>query len=219
ICRWLRATKFNSEEILQRLQDNQYMFDEAKEYQFYGPDISKHMNNCPLSVFQSQYPFHPLGRGYNGCPIAYFLAGRINPEGILCLCSIDQLKHYFWYSFMYQMKIQMKESQKKNIDFCKCEGINVIDLKGLSISSLTHETMDVIKLSSKISDFFPETLHCMLIINAPSFFSFAWKIIKKLIDPRTASRIQLFSSSNEKASQQALEKLICKQTQLPKDYG
>ena len=59
----------------------------------------------------------------------------------------------------------------------------------------------------------------MLIINAPSFFSFAWKIIKKLIDPRTASRIQLFSSSNEKASQQALEKLICKQTQLPKDYG
>lgn len=59
----------------------------------------------------------------------------------------------------------------------------------------------------------------MLIINAPSFFSFAWKIIKKFIDPRTASRIQLFSSSNEKMSQQALEKLICKQTQLPKDYG
>jgi hypothetical protein len=59
----------------------------------------------------------------------------------------------------------------------------------------------------------------MLIINAPSFFSFAWKIIKKFVDPRTAARIQLFSSSNEKASQQALEKLICKQTQLPIDYG
>ena len=172
ICRWLRATKFNSDEILQRLQDNQYMFDEAKEYQFYGPDISKHMNNCPLSVFQSQYPFHPLGRGYNGCPIAYFLAGRINPEGILCLCSIDQLKHYFWYSFMYQMKIEMKESQKQNIDFCKCEGINVIDLKGLSTSALTHETMEVIKLSSKISDFFPEVINVKQICILFSIFSF-----------------------------------------------
>jgi hypothetical protein len=156
ICRWLRATKFNSDEILQRLQDNQYMFDEAKEHQFYGPNISQYMNNCPLSVFLSQYPFLPLGRGYNGCPINYFLAGRINPEGILCLCSIEQLKCYFWYSFMYKMKIEMKESQKQNIDFCKCEGINVLDLKGLSASSLTSETMEVIKLSSKISDFFPE---------------------------------------------------------------
>jgi hypothetical protein len=160
ICRWLRATKFNSNEILQRLQDNQYMFDEAKEHQFYGPNISQYMNNCPLSVFLSQYPFLPLGRGYNGCPVNYFLAGKINPEGILCLCTISQLKNYFWYSFMYKMKIEMKESQKQNIDFCKCEGINVLDLKGLSTSSLTSETMNVIKLSSKISDFFPEV--CMV---------------------------------------------------------
>ena len=57
----------------------------------------------------------------------------------------------------------------------------------------------------------------MLIINAPSFFSFSWKIIKKFIDPRTASRIQLFSSKEK--GQLALEKLIDKHQDIPTDYG
>ena len=57
----------------------------------------------------------------------------------------------------------------------------------------------------------------MLIINAPSFFSFSWKIIKKFIDPRTASRIQLFSSKEK--GQLALEKLIDKHNDIPTDYG
>jgi len=60
-------------------------------------------------------------------------------------------------------------------------------------------------------------LHCMLIINAPSFFSFSWKIIKKFIDPRTVSRIQVFS--NKEKGQLALEKLIDKHQDIPTDYG
>ena len=33
----------------------------------------------------------------------------------------------------------------------------------------------------------------MVILNAPSFFTFTWMIIKKLLDPRTTSKIALFS--------------------------
>ena len=57
----------------------------------------------------------------------------------------------------------------------------------------------------------------MLVLNAPSFFSFSWKLIKNFIDPRTASRIQLFSSKEK--GQKSLEKLIDKNTQIPSDYG
>ena len=57
----------------------------------------------------------------------------------------------------------------------------------------------------------------MLILNAPSFFTFSWKLIRKFIDPRTASRIQLFSSMEK--GQKALEKLIDKDTEIPIDYG
>jgi hypothetical protein len=61
-----------------------------------------------------------------------------------------------------------------------------------------------------------QTMHCMLILNAPSFFSLSWGIIKKLIDPRTAQRIQVFS--NEKKGLARLSMLISEE-ELPQEYG
>jgi hypothetical protein len=213
ICRWLRATKFDAVKILERLVENQTMFDKAKMDEFF-PNVAEHIG-APLSVFLSQYPFIPVGRGKNGCPVNYFLAGKINPEGILCLTTIQKLECYFWYSFMWKFKQEIRSAQSLNPDFVRVEGINVIELDGLNSSALSSETMDVIKLASKISDFFPETLHCMLVLNAPGFFAIAWGLIKKFIDPRTAARIQLFA--NKEKGQKALERLIDK-SQLPSDY-
>lgn len=56
----------------------------------------------------------------------------------------------------------------------------------------------------------------MIILNAPKFFSFSWGLIKKFIDPRTASRIQVFSSDSKGTL--ALQKLI-DTDQIPLDYG
>ncbi|KAG7369968.1 CRAL/TRIO domain containing protein [Nitzschia inconspicua] len=213
ICRWLRATKFDADKILERLAQNQAMFDNAKMDEFY-PNVTDWIG-APLSVFLSQYPFLPVGRGKNGCPVNYFLAGKINPEGILCLTTIKKLECYFWYSFMWKFKNEIRAAQERDPDFVRVEGINVIELDGLSSSALSSETMEVIKMASKISDFFPETLHCMLVLNAPGFFAMAWGLIKKFIDPRTAARIQLFA--NKDKGMKALEKLIDK-SQLPLDY-
>lgn len=155
ICRWLRATKFDAEAILNRCVENQPMFEEAREHDFYGPDLEDHLG-CPFSVFLSQYPFLSIGRGKNGSPVNYFNVGKINPEGIMCLMTIDKLKSYFWYSFMYNFKDKVRESQAVHPDFSRCEGINILDLNGLSSSALTAETMEVLKICSKVSDFFPE---------------------------------------------------------------
>ena len=154
ICRWLRATKFDADKILERLDENQDMFDRAKLEDFY-PNVEESIG-CPLSVFLSQYPFLPVGRGKNGCPVNFFLAGRINPEGILCLTTIERLECYFWYSFMWKFKAEVRKAQDLDPDFVRLEGINIIELEGLSASALSSETMEVIKLASKISDFFPE---------------------------------------------------------------
>jgi hypothetical protein len=54
------------------------------------------------------------------------------------------------------MKEEIRKAQALDPDFVRIEGINVIDLQGLSASALSSETMEVIKLASKISDFFPE---------------------------------------------------------------
>jgi hypothetical protein len=154
ICRWLRATKFDATKILQRLSENQDMFHQAKVNEFY-PNIEKALG-APVPVFLSQYPFLAIGRGKNGCPVNFFLAGKINPEGILCVTTIERIQCYFWYTFMWKFKNEIRLAKEADPDFVRVEGINVLDLTGLNSSAMTSETMEVIKLASKISDFFPE---------------------------------------------------------------
>jgi hypothetical protein len=59
-------------------------------------------------------------------------------------------------------------------------------------------------------------MHCMLILNAPGFFSMLWTVIKALLDPRTAKRIQVFSSDKKGIAR--LKELV-DENQIPSDYG
>ena len=193
ICRWLRATKFDAEAILKRLDENQAMFEAAKQHNFFPgayiyvssstfvavsllldwsitnahsflscrvlllwcTDVTKAIG-APFSVYLSQYPLLPIGRGKNGCPVNYFQAGKLNPEGIFTLTTLPKVQGYFWWTFMWKMKEEIINSQNLDPDFVRVEGINVVDLNGLSAAALTSEAMEVIKIASKISDFFPE---------------------------------------------------------------
>jgi hypothetical protein len=56
----------------------------------------------------------------------------------------------------------------------------------------------------------------MLILNAPGFFTVFWGIIKQIIDPRTAKRIQVYS--NKKKGLLRLRELI-DDSEIPSDYG
>jgi hypothetical protein len=77
--------------------------------------------------------------------------------------------------------------------------------------------MHVIKVQSFIDSLcFPETMNKMVIINAPSFFSLSWKIIKGFLDVRTANKIEVISS--RKAWEKTLKDLVDEE-QLPSDYG
>ena len=154
ICRWVRGSKFHAAAMMQRCLENQEMYERAQAHEFY-PDVSAAIG-APFSVFLSQYPFLAVGRAKNGCPVNYFQAGRINPEGMMCLTTAEQLEGFFWWSFMHKMKSEIREAKRENPNFVLCEGVNVIDLKGLSRAALSADTMQVIKLASKISDFYPE---------------------------------------------------------------
>jgi hypothetical protein len=42
------------------------------------------------------------------------------------------------------------------------------------------------------SDYYPETLGCYFIINAPSFFPFIWGIVKTFLDEKTRNSVKIF---------------------------
>lgn len=110
----------------------------------------------------------------------------------------------------------MVTAKQRNPDFVRCESINVVDLKGLSSSQLTSEAVECLRGAAKIAEFFPETLHCMVIMNAPTWFAMAWKIIKGFIDPRTAKKIEVYASAEK--GRRRLGELV-DQSEIPSDFG
>jgi hypothetical protein len=53
------------------------------------------------------------------------------------------------------------------------------------------------KSMAKINQCFPEVLNCMIVLNAPAFFSFSWAVIRKFLDPRTAAKIKIYSDKSK----------------------
>jgi hypothetical protein len=52
--------------------------------------------------------------------------------------------------------------------------------------------MSLLKTAATMgSDYYPETLGVYLILNAPSFFPFCWRIVKHFVDEKTRESIKV----------------------------
>jgi hypothetical protein len=214
ICRFMRPTKFAAPEMLQRLDQNKAVWEAAAKQKFY-PDVEAALG-IPISLFQRFYPFFYQGNAKNGCPVNYFKAGTLHVEGLMSLLSLKQISNYSWHLCTHIFPKMIAEARAKDPNFVRTESINVMDLHGLTSSQVGGEAMDILKQASRVGDLFPETMHCMLILNAPSWFSFTWKIIRGLIDPRTARKIEVYTNPSRGTFR--LQQLV-EVSQIPSDFG
>jgi len=214
LCRFLRSTKFDLALLLQRLESLAPDFQYAHANNFF-PNLSEVMNGAPLYAFLKFYPFLSCGHAKNGCPVNYFQVGKIQAQMLFSIVDFASFEAFMWNHSFHAFQKHVKEQHNENI--VRMETITVLDLSGLTYAAASsQEAMDAVKLATKIGNYFPESLHCMVILNAPTFFSAMWGIIKKMIDARTAKRIQVFSSFN-KGKHRLLE--LIESTQIPEDYG
>lgn len=101
--------------------------------------------------------------------------------------------------------------------YLRFECFCVLDLNKLTTSQLSRRALAIIKEQAAIDSVcFPETMSKMLIVNAPTYFSATWGIIKGWLDARTAAKIEVISS------RATMEKRLLEfidADQLPSDYG
>ncbi|KAL4515438.1 hypothetical protein Ndes2437B_g06878 [Nannochloris sp. 'desiccata'] len=74
--------------------------------------------------------------------------------------------------------------------------VRIYDLKGISLFDLADK--QAIALGQQMMDllekYYPERMAKAFVVNTPSFFATAWKMVKPMLDPRTAQKIQVLSS-------------------------
>lgn len=214
LCRWLRARKFDVDAVFQLLDEARHHYEEAKQHDFY-PNLEDSLG-FSRAVFLSQYPEVYSGNARNGCPVMYFKLGSTNPEGIKCLMTLEEADRYFWNTMIHCFPVRLEEGRRINPNFVRTENITIYDLEGFSRSQVTSDTLGMVKVGAKVMSAFPETLHCLVIINAPSWFGVVWSLVSRLIDARTASKIEVFTS--RKRGYARMQELI-DNSQIPSDYG
>lgn len=215
LTRWLRARKYVLEDTVTMIEEATETHKSPRENDYYAdPTVAL---GCEVSLYFAQYPQLYTGKAKNGAPIFISKPGVLNVDAVECITTLDGILKFHWFVEMHDFGNLLRREKEKNDDFKLFQCFSILDLESLSTSQLTNKALAIIKEQSAVDSLcFPETMSKMFIINAPMFFSASWRLIKGWLDPRTTSKIEVFS--NKKEAHKKLLELI-DEDQLPSDYG
>ncbi|KAI8913311.1 CRAL-TRIO domain-containing protein [Gorgonomyces haynaldii] len=94
------------------------------------------------------------------------------------------------------------------------QGCTILDLKGVPLSQFNQVRKVIQSVSSIASNYYPETMGKMFIINAPTIFAAVWSIIKGMLDENTVAKISVLGSNYKS---QLLE--VIDEKSLPTYFG
>lgn len=140
-----------------------------------------------LEVYSKLIKVRPcVLRAADGSPVSIWHAGSLNTGSLSSLSSTDVSA---WSHAVFEYKdlwvSQKSEEQKRLVGY-----IQVYDMQGVSLRHLSsRELMDKMKCALEVGSYYMEAVAHMYVINASVLFSMAWKVVRNLIPPRTASKI------------------------------
>ena len=220
LCRWLRARKYN-------LADTINMVKEAVAERTVGEDAPANHDFYPSakealgveeSIYKTQYPQVFSGATTRDGKVLFFSKpGRVNIHGLELVSTPDGVNRYQWNVMAHTFASVLQDTAARDPSFVRYQSCVIMDLQGLSRATCSSRVLQIVQHQSRVDALcFPEILGRCLIINAPSFFSIIWSIIRRWLDPRTASKIEIYSSKSK--AEKRMEELI-NEEHLPREYG
>eukprot|EP00978_Attheya_sp_CCMP212_P033232 scaffold133236_cov61-Attheya_sp.AAC.3 len=214
--RWLRARKFHVEDTIQMVEEATEFRAEQIPDEFH-PDPKRALGVEP-AIYISQYPQQYVGYARNGSPLFLSKPGALHVNGMECVTTLQGILNYHWFGMMHDYVHRLQIQAASNPNFKRYEVIYVMDLDGLTPSQVSKRAIHIIKVQSQIDSIcFPETLHRLILINAPSFFALTWKLIKNFVDARTCNKVEIIGTNRAKWKARLRE--LADDDNLPADYG
>jgi len=206
--RFLRARNFD-------LEKTYHMFYNCEKWRKDNKidDIYKNFTFPELSKVEKIYPkfYHNVDR--LGRPIYVEQFGRFNIKKLFECTTEERLLKFFILD--YETGLHQRFPSCSNAAGHHVEtGLTIMDLKDVSLFQFS-KCFNFIKKTSKIaSDYYPECMGNLFVINTPKAFTMCWKLIKGILDPVTAEKIQILGKNYDKV----LLKYAAPEN-LPKMYG
>lgn len=173
----------------------------------------------PVENFYSilkYYPHYLHGYAKDGCAVLYEVLGKADPKQLRKSgVTMDELVWHFvlrneFALNVYQDPLQKQQQQQQD---SVTKMMTVIDVEGISVSSVTSEVISFIKRSSDIVDnFYPQRVVRLVIVNSPRWFSSIWTVIARVLPEAVQKKIDILYDSA------GLNKYI-EMDQIPSNYG
>lgn len=192
LLRFLRARKFDLDKATE-------MFVNCEKWreEFGVNTIFQDFHYDEKPLVARLYPQYYHKTDKDGRPVYFEELGKVNLTEMLKITTQERmLKNLAWeYESFTQFRLPACSRAKGSLVETSC---TVMDLKGISISTVS-QVIAYVREASKIGqDYYPERMGKFYCINAPFGFATAFRLFKPFLDPVTVSKIHILSSSYKK---------------------
>lgn len=143
-------------------------------------------------LLQGLYPHMMCGYDRGGRPVRVECMGRVNTAEMYRHTTEEQiLRYHIWQNEEIERRYLPAASRRTGHEHSSVTV--VLDMTNGSLGDLmSSDARKHIHLFVQVlSDFFPETLNRMLIVNAPRLLSIAWDFVTPLLDAQTKRKITI----------------------------
>jgi len=182
-----------------RLKETELHFRAYLKYHgdFHSDDIlSNQMLNTPKALGAEQemmdlFPLFIYGQDMEGHPIFWDDGSAFAKDANLKVFQGDKERVNLFRTRLMKRMHNLKLSASKRYGRMIYKHCLVMDLAAFNSKKFVVDRKFHEQTTKEMSDLFPESLHRLYVINAPSAFRVAWKVIQTFLDPITAEKTKI----------------------------
>ncbi|KAI9561274.1 hypothetical protein GHT06_012230 [Daphnia sinensis] len=171
----------------------------------------------PGEVLQKYNPFGQIGVDKFGCPLFMHNLGAYDFAGINLSCTKKELSNYGIWMLESYVRATKVETERTGRQITR--STYIFNYEGITFRSLSNKSMleQTIENSRLIFTHYPDSSRRLFIINAPSYFSMVYALIKPFLHECDVDKIKVYGRDKNEWLPALLEEIDA--DQLPAYYG
>ena len=190
ILRFCRARKFD----LQKIQIMWQNFINWRNEQGVD-DIIETYNYSERAVVEEVYPHGYHGVDKQGRPVYIERFGLLDVPRLFERTTEERIVRHYIQEYELLMKHKFPACSAAKGERV-VQGLTIFDMTHGSVSTANSQTYGLCKLAAQVgSDYYPEIMGNLFVVNAPMLFSGIWAIVKGFLDEKTRGKIKIIGSN------------------------
>ncbi len=215
LLRFLRARKFHVGNAYKMIFEDMRWRSEENRFNL-RKETAEEVLGCDLQRIFTYFPTWIQGYDKQARPVSYRKFGKFEIWNVLKLTTMQKLIRFHAWETEMALNRMLKSSRQLGYNIETF--VLVIDAAGWGLGLATSDAFTFIKgMATTDSDHYPERLGTLVVVNAPSALSFAWRVVQGFLDPVTKEKIKIYSS--KRSEWEAVLQQYIDVDQIPRQYG